>query len=131
MQTPAFLTDEKLPARQQIWFRTIDKVPDEPTLHKTLLSYVSDYGLIGTATMPHGISFIKGQVQLASLDHAMWFHRDARVDDWLLYDCDSPSASGARGLARGEIYSRDGRLIASTAQEGLIRVWSESRKTTE
>jgi len=127
VQTPAFLTEEKLPPRQQIWFRTVGEVPDEPDLHQTLLSYVSDYGLVGTATMPHGISFPKGNVQVASLDHAMWFHRDARIDDWLLYDCDSPSASGARGLARGQIYSRDGRLIASTAQEGLIRVWSMSR----
>lgn len=124
VQTPAFLTEEKLPPRQQIWFRTVGKLPDEPTLHKTLLSYVSDYGLIGTATMPHGISFVSGRVQVASLDHGMWFHRDGRIDDWLLYDCDSPSASGARGLARGEIYNRDGTLIASTAQEGLIRVWS-------
>ena len=74
--------------------------------------------------MPHGISFPKANVQLASLDHAMWFHRHAPIDDWLLYDCDSPSASGARGLARGQVYSRDGRLVASTAQEGLIRVWS-------
>ncbi|MDH3647243.1 MAG: acyl-CoA thioesterase II [Gammaproteobacteria bacterium] len=128
VQTPAFLSEEKLPPRQQIWFRTVAKLPDEETLHKTLLAYVSDYGLVGTATMPHGISFIEGNVQVASLDHAMWFHRDARVDDWLLYDCDSPSASAARGLARGAIFSRDGRLIASTAQEGLVRVWSGPRK---
>ncbi|MBT8137652.1 MAG: acyl-CoA thioesterase II [Gammaproteobacteria bacterium] len=124
VQTPAFLTEEKAPPRQQFWFRTTAAVADEHGLHTTLLSYVSDYGLIGTATMPHGISFPKGNVQLASLDHAMWFHRHARIDDWLLYDCDSPSASGARGLARGQVYARDGRLVASTAQEGLIRVWS-------
>ncbi|MBT8132623.1 MAG: acyl-CoA thioesterase II [Gammaproteobacteria bacterium] len=128
VQTPAFLSDEKLPARQQTWFRTIARLPDEIGLHKTLLAYVSDYGLIGTATMPHGISFLKGNVQLASLDHAMWFHRDGRIDDWLLYDCDSPSAFGARGLARGAIYSRDGRLIASTAQEGLIRIRTDKPK---
>jgi len=72
--------------------------------------------------LPHGLSFMTGQVRPASLDHAMWFHRDFRLDDWLLYVLDSPSASGARGLCRGSIYTRDGRLVASTAQEGMLRI---------
>ncbi|MBT8144559.1 MAG: thioesterase family protein, partial [Gammaproteobacteria bacterium] len=124
VQPPAFVTTEKQPPRQQTWFRVVDRLPDEPDLHRTMLSYVSDYSLVGTATLPHGISFLESNVQVASLDHGMWFHRYARVDDWLLYDCDSPSASGSRGLARGQIYTRDGTLVASTIQEGLIRVWS-------
>jgi acyl-CoA thioesterase-2 len=88
-------------------------------LHRCLLTYVSDYHLLPTATMPHGVSF--PQLQMASIDHAIWFHRDLRVDDWLLYVMDSPSASGARGFSRGAIYARDGALVASVAQEGLMR----------
>lgn len=124
VQPPAFVTEQRQPPRQQTWFRVVEKLPDDPSLHRTMLSYVSDYSLVGTATLPHGISFLRSNVQVASLDHGMWFHRYARVDEWLLYDCDSPSASGSRGLARGQIFTRDGRLIASTIQEGLIRVWS-------
>ncbi len=114
---------QKRAARQFIWFRALGKLPDQPELHKVLLAYVSDYNLIGTATLPHGISFLQGNVQMASLDHAMWFHRAVRLDQWLLYALDSPSASGARGLARGQIFTADGLLVASTAQEGLIRLW--------
>ena len=87
-----------------------------------LLAYASDFHLIGTATLPHGISYLTDHVQMASLDHALWFHRPFRVDEWLLYSFDSPTAQGGRGLARGQIFSRDGRLVASSAQEGLIRV---------
>lgn len=115
----------KRPPQQCIWFRALGELPDSPELHKVLLAYVSDYNLIGTATLPHGISFLQGNVQMASLDHAMWFHRDARMDQWLLYALDSPSASGARGLARGQVFSEDGQLVASTTQEGLIRLWPE------
>lgn len=124
---PAFLTNEPREPRQQVWFRTVGRLPDDDALHRVVLSYVSDEGLLGTATLPHGISFLQGNVQMASLDHAMWFHRPARVDEWLLYDCDSPNSTGARSLARGMIYTRDGTLVASTAQEGLIRIWSLQR----
>ena len=109
---------------RHIWVKTVDALPDNADLHRNVLAYVSDYQLVSTATLPHGIHFAEGNVQLASLDHAMWFHRPFRVDDWLLYAMESPNASGARGLARGQIYSRDGRLVASTAQEGVVRVWS-------
>jgi acyl-CoA thioesterase-2 len=112
----------KRPPYQQVWFRLIDKIADSEVLHRSLLAYASDFHLLGTTTLPHGISYLQPQVQMASLDHAMWFHRPLRVDEWLLYACDSPSAEGARGLARGSIYSADGRLVASTAQEALIRV---------
>jgi acyl-CoA thioesterase II len=105
----------------KIWFRTVDALPDDPVLHRCLLAYVSDYYLLGVAGMETRLSVDRRQVQMASIDHAMWFHRPARVDDWLLYVMDSPTACGSRGLARGSIYSRDGRLVASTAQEGLIR----------
>lgn len=116
----------KRPPFQQIWFRLIDRAPDEPALHRAMLAYASDFHLIGTATLPHGISYLQHNVQMASLDHALWFHRPFRVDEWLLYSCDSPSAQGARGLARGMIFSRDARLIASTAQEGLLRLLPET-----
>jgi acyl-CoA thioesterase-2 len=101
-----------------------EKVGDAPELHRALLAYASDFHLLGTATFPHGISYYQPDVQMASLDHALWFHRDFRADDWLLYSIDSPSAQGSRGLARGQIFDRAGRLVASTAQEGLIRVVS-------
>ena len=108
--------------RQQIWFRLNGDLPDDPGLHQALLAYISDFHLVGTATLPHGLSWVQGNLVMASLDHAMWFHREARLDDWLLYACDSPSTSGGRGLARGMIYDRAGRLVASTAQEGVIRL---------
>ncbi len=95
-------------------------MPDDPVIHRALLAFVSDMSLLDTALLPHGKS-IFSDVQVASLDHAMWFHRPFRADDWLLYAQDSPSASGARGFNRGAIYTRDGILVASVAQEGLIR----------
>jgi acyl-CoA thioesterase II len=107
---------------RQIWMRATDKLPDDDTLHRCLLAYVSDYWLLDTSTMPHGSSFLRGNLIMASIDHAIWFHRHARVDEWLLYSLDSPSSSGARGFARGSFYTRDGVLAASTAQEGLIRL---------
>ena len=110
--------------RRHIWIKTVDALPDDADLHRNVLAYVSDYQLVATATMPHGVHFAEGNVQLASLDHAMWFHRPFRVDEWLLYAMESPNASGGRGLALGRFYSRDGRLVASTAQEGVIRIWS-------
>jgi len=121
VQMPDFLDPKVLPPRKLVWFRTVDRVPsDDPVLHRNLLAYVSDYNLLDTSPQPHGRSFL--HLQMASIDHAMWFHRPFRIDDWLLYSVDSPSASGARGFARGEVYTRDGRLVASTAQEGLIRL---------
>jgi acyl-CoA thioesterase-2 len=117
------LNPTKQAPQQCIWFRTVAPVPDDDHLIRCLLAYVSDYNLLPTASLPHGISFLQGNVQMASLDHAMWFHRHARIDDWMLYSIDSPNASGARGFARGSIFSRDGTLVASTAQEGVLRLW--------
>ena len=119
------LKPTRRPPYQQIWFRLVDRAPDDDALHRAMLAYASDFHLIGTAMLPHGISYLQGNVQVASLDHALWFHRPFRVDEWLLYSCDSPSAQGARGLTRGMIYAADGRLVASTAQEGLIRLLPE------
>ena len=116
------LNPPKRPPYQQVWFRLSEPVGDAPELHRALLAYASDFHLLGTATFPHGISYYQPDVQMASLDHGLWFHRDFRADDWLLYSIDSPSAQGSRGLGRGQIFDRAGRLVASTAQEGLIRV---------
>jgi acyl-CoA thioesterase-2 len=109
-------------ARSSIWLRATAPLPDSPALHRALLAYASDHGPLLTATLPHGLSLLRGEVRLASLDHTMWFHRDFRIDDWLLYHIESPTVSGSRALARGAVYSRDGRLVASTVQEGLLRV---------
>jgi acyl-CoA thioesterase-2 len=107
---------------KQVWMRAADRLPDDPGLHQALLAYISDYELIGTVTLPHGLHATREGLQMASLDHAMWFHRPARVDEWLLFDLDSPAAAGGRGLARGAVYAADGRLVASLAQEGLMRL---------
>jgi acyl-CoA thioesterase-2 len=112
----------KAPPFQNLWIKTVDLLPDDPDLHRNLLAYVSDYQLLSTATIPHGIRFGIDEVQMASLDHGMWFHRPFRADEWLLYSMDGPSASGARGLARGHFFSADGALVASTVQEGLVRI---------
>jgi len=116
------LTPVVRPSESAIWMRAIAPLPDDPVVHRALLAYASDHGLLRAAMLPHGLSFMSGQVRPASLDHAMWFHRDFRMDDWLLYVLDSPSASGARGLCRGSLFTRDGRLVASTAQEGMLRI---------
>jgi acyl-CoA thioesterase II len=107
---------------RQVWFKAVGKLPDDERLHRNLLAYASDFFLLGTATLPHLTSEIEGRLVLASLDHAMWFHRPLRLDDWLLYAMESPSASGARGFAQAGVFSRDGRLVATIAQEGLMRV---------
>lgn len=120
------LKPAKRPPQQQVWFRLTSRIPDDAVLHRALLAYASDFHLIGTAMLPHGISFLQRNVQVASLDHALWFHRPFRVDEWLLYASDSPTAQGARGLARGQFYDESGRLVASTAQEGLIRLRPET-----
>lgn len=115
------MNPEKRPPYKDIWFRCRGTLPDDDCLHRVLLAYASDFHLIGTATLPHGLSYLKGNVRMASLDHALWIHRPPRVDEWLLYSCDSPSSSGSRGMARGLIFDRQGSLIASSAQEGMIR----------
>jgi len=117
------------PPLKRFWFRLQGEMGDDQGLHRALLAYASDFHLIGTATLPHGISFMQHDLAVASLDHAMWFHRPVRVNQWLLYDCDSPSASGGRGLARGLIFDRGGQLVASTAQEGMIRVRDSQEET--
>jgi acyl-CoA thioesterase-2 len=109
------------PPSRRMWYRAIDALPDDPALHRYLLAYASDFAFLGTAMDPHGTSWLQPGMQVASLDHAMWFHRPFRFDDWLLYVVDSPSASGGRGLVRGQFFDRAGRLVASAAQEGLIR----------
>ncbi len=122
VRLPNFLKPEKSPPLKHIWFRAVDMLPDDEALHRCLLAYVSDFNLLDTAMLPHGLSLASPRVMVASIDHAMWFHRSVRVDDWLLYATDSPSASGARGFTRGSVFARDGRLVASTSQEGLLRV---------
>lgn len=110
------------PARQ-VWFKATGRLPDDERLHRSLLAYASDFFLLGTSTLPHDVGqHLEGRLVMASVDHAMWFHRSLRVDDWLLYDMESPSASGARGFAQAGVFSRDGRLVATTAQEGLVRI---------
>jgi acyl-CoA thioesterase-2 len=114
---------ESLAPVKYVWMKAIDTLPDDPELHQVLLAYISDLQLLGTATLPHGdLSVMRDNVQMASLDHAMWFHQPCRVDEWLFFAYDSPRAAGARGLARGLIFDQSGVLVASTAQEGLIRL---------
>ncbi|PMR76567.1 acyl-CoA thioesterase [Billgrantia endophytica] len=113
------------PARKRLWFRLTGELPENPALHRYLLAYSSDFNLLTTALVPHGIRFRDPRLQIASLDHAIWFHHDVKINDWLLYDMDSPWAGGARGMARGSIFDRSGRLVASTAQEGLTRLRSK------
>ncbi len=113
---------ESYPPVRHIWFRWKKKLDVELSLHRVLLAYISDYNLITTALLPHDLSNAKGKLQLASLDHAMWFHDDVRVDEWLLYVIDSPRASHARGFSRGQIFTKDGSLVASVTQEGLMRM---------
>ncbi len=115
------LAGKRQPQRH-VWMRAKGTMPDSIPAHQAVLAYASDYNLLTTALLPHGDLLASGNIQLASLDHGMWFHRDFRIDDWLLYAIDSPSASGARGFTRGSIFSRDGKLVASVVQEGLVRL---------
>jgi acyl-CoA thioesterase-2 len=121
VQPVDYLRPKPAPPMRQIWVRAVGKLGDGEMLHRRLLAYVSDFFLLDTATLPHGTSFLRPTLIMATIDHAMWFHRALRVDDWLLCAMESPSASGARGFARASIFARDGRLVASAAQEGLIR----------
>jgi acyl-CoA thioesterase II len=113
---------EPLPPYQRVWLRADGQLPDDPVLHVCVLTYASDMTLLDTSLLPHGVGALEREIFMASLDHAMWFHRPFRADDWLLYVQDTPSASGGRGLARGSLFTRDGDLAVSVVQEGLIRV---------
>ena len=115
------LKPEQRPPRRRVWFKASGPLPDRASVHQYLLAYASDFYLLGSTMHPHRVTWMNPGMQVASVDHAMWFHRPFRFDDWLLYDIESPSASNARGLALGRFYDRAGRLVASTAQEGLIR----------
>jgi acyl-CoA thioesterase II len=117
------LNPDRRPPHRQMWYRVAGRLPDEPSVHQYLLAYASDFNFLGTAMQPHGISWLSPKMQVASLDHAMWFHRPFRFDEWLLYAVESPSASSARGLVRGQFFTESGTLVASTMQEGLIRKW--------
>ena len=112
---------------QYVWLKTVKRLPDDQAIHNAVLAYLSDMTLLDTALVTHGRTLFDPGLQIASLDHALWFHRPFRADEWLLYAQDSPNSGGARGLTRGLIYAHDGRLIASVAQEGLIRVRPEAR----
>jgi len=123
-----FVSRENLPPRQDVWFRTTGTVPDDRAIQAAVLAYISDMTLLDTSTFPHGRAVFDRDMQVASLDHSMWFHRPARFDDWMLYSQDSPSAQGSRGLTRGFLFARDGALVASVAQEGLIRLRQAPKK---
>ncbi|MEM1091668.1 MAG: acyl-CoA thioesterase II [Pseudomonadota bacterium] len=120
--TPQRYDGEAAEPRRQLWFRSDGSLPDDPQLHRAMLAYASDYGLLTTAGLPHGKNLFSDKIQMASLDHAMWFHRPVTIDDWLLYCFDSPISIDTRGFARGQIFNQRGELVASTAQEGLIRL---------
>ena len=108
-------------ARFNVWIRTTGRLPDDPSIHRCVLAYASDLTLLDTALVPHGLSVFDKSIMAASLDHALWFHRPFRADEWLLYTQDSPNLHGARGFTRGLIFASDGTLVASVAQEGLLR----------
>lgn len=116
-----FDTTPREPVRH-MWLRAVGPMPDDVLAHQAVLAYASDYALLATAIQPHGLGIREPRLQAATLDHAIWFHRPCRIDDWLLYSMDSPAAAGARGFARGSVFTRDGKMVASVAQEGLIRM---------
>jgi acyl-CoA thioesterase-2 len=117
----SWIEPAKRPPHGACWFRIVAPIGDDPQLHRAVLAYASDMALLGTSMLPHGVTWLMPQMQCASLDHALWIHEPLRADDWLLYVTDSPWAGHARGMNRGTIFTRDGRLVASVAQEGLIR----------
>lgn len=123
-----YFSRSKLTPSQNVWVRASAALPDDPRIHSCVLAYASDMTLLDTSLFAHGTSVFDPKLQVASIDHAMWFHRPFRADEWLLYAEDSPSASGGRGFTRGSLFSRDGQLVASVAQEGLIRVRRERPK---
>jgi acyl-CoA thioesterase II len=115
-------------ATKSVWFKARHKLPEDASIHKCVLAYASDMSLLETCLGPHGMGFMTPNMQMASLDHAMWFHRPFKADEWMLYTQDSPSASGARGFNRGEVFTRDGELIASVTQEGLARLHQDKEE---
>jgi acyl-CoA thioesterase-2 len=116
-----WLKPEKTNSNNQVWLKTNGNLPDDLRIHSCMLAYASDFHFLPTALLPHGASHLLPDFQIATVDHAMWFHRPFRFDDWLLYSMNSPSASSGRGLVQGKIFSRQGELVASTMQEGVIR----------
>ncbi|WP_295531398.1 acyl-CoA thioesterase II [Novosphingobium sp. Chol11] len=124
-----WMNPDPQPPLAHTWFRAVAPLPDDPKVHRAVLAYASDMTLLGTATLPHALSSIKGTMMGASLDHALWFHEAFRADEWMLYVCDSPWAGHARGFNRGRIFTRDGRLIANVAQEALIRPIGSAKQT--
>lgn len=124
-----YISRQKLEPKQYIWIKATGALPDDYAVHQAVLAYASDMTLLDSTLLAHGRSIFDRDLQVASLDHALWFHRPFRADEWLLYAQDSPSTSGARGFARGSIYSQSGELIASVAQEGLIRIRSQNSET--
>ncbi len=126
-QAMSFVSGERTSGPSLVWFRANGTLPEDPRLHQCLITYASDMSLLENVVRRHGRGWPERSVMTASLDHALWFHRTARADEWLLYAQDSPAAAGARGFARGTIFSRDGTLIASVAQEGLVRPVSAAR----
>lgn len=116
-----YRTGGKMEPKFNVWIRAMEPLPDEPALHRSVLAYASDLMLLDSSLIAHGTTVFDQKIQGASLDHALWFHRPFRADDWLLYAQDSPSTSGARGFSRGLVFDRQGNLVASVAQEGLIR----------
>lgn len=128
IEPPKFIEPGARPPRKHVWMRAWNELPDDPELHRNLLTYVSDYELLGTATLPHELDFTTRPVQMASIDHGLWFHRPFRVDEWMLYALDSPTSHGGRGYTRGQIFTRSGDLIASVAQEGVVRPWDPSKR---
>ena len=117
------------PPRQAYWVRANGTLPESPLLHACVLAYASDFSLLSTALRPHGVSWLTPGLAVASIDHALWFHRPFRVDDWLLYAMDSPTAQGGRGLSRGQFFDRTGRLVASVTQENLMRRLTDPAQT--
>ncbi|MEM7017478.1 MAG: acyl-CoA thioesterase II, partial [Pseudomonadota bacterium] len=117
---------KKRPPHQSVWMRVRDALPDDLATQQCALAYASDMTLLDTSLLPHGVGWMDNRLQSVSLDHSMWFHRPFRADEWLLYVQDSPAAWGARGFTRGSIYTRDGRLVVSVTQEGLVRYWDEA-----
>lgn len=131
VQTPTYLGGEPSRGPSQVWMKADGRLPDDPFLHQTLLVYATDISLLDNILRPHGRLGKLGPMMVASVDHAVWLHRPFRFDDWLLYAMDSPSAFGARGFARGALYTRDGTLVASTAQEGLMRPAREAEDRSQ
>ncbi len=124
------LCPDERPPDSQVWFKSNGPLPDDPAVHRHLLAYASDSHFLTTALFPHGVSWATPGIQLASLDHAMWFHRPFRLDEWLLYDVHSPTACSAKGLVSGHLYTREGALVATVVQEGLMRDWRGRADTT-